>query len=146
MATLTKRDVADELYKAGLGFSHADTERAVDLMLDAIVAAVARGDRVEFRGLGVFAAAERGALKGRNPKTGEIVDIPPRRFFKLRPSGKLTPRLNPAQPQQGPAPRADRGGSEREEREDESVRSYTRFRRKHGDDPGSSAPRIPRNR
>ena len=62
--------------------------------LDEIVAALARGDRVELRGFGAFSVRSRPARAGRNPRTGEAVEVQAKNvpFFK---SGKeLRVRLN----------------------------------------------------
>ena len=71
-----------------------DVERIVATVFDEIIAAMARGDRVELRGFGAFSVKRRDARMGRNPRTGEAVEgeqkhVP---FFK---TGKLLrDRLN----------------------------------------------------
>lgn len=72
----------------------ADAERVVDTVFEEIIAALARGDRVELRGFGAFSVKERDARQGRNPRTGEAVAVAAKRvpFFK---TGKLLrDRLN----------------------------------------------------
>jgi integration host factor subunit beta len=71
-----------------------DIENIVNAIIDEIVKALSRGDRVELRDFGVFSPKRRGAHKGRNPKTGVEVQVPQRviAFFK---SGKeMRARLN----------------------------------------------------
>jgi integration host factor subunit beta len=73
---------------------HGDVERVVDTVLEEIVGALERGDRVELRGFGAFSARSRGARLGRNPRTGEAVQVAAKNapFFK---AGKeLRARLN----------------------------------------------------
>jgi integration host factor subunit beta len=73
---------------------HGDVERVVDTVLEEIVSALERGDRVELRGFGAFSARARGARQGRNPRTGESVAVEAKNapFFK---AGKeLRARLN----------------------------------------------------
>lgn len=53
-----------------------DTEIAVKEILEAIGDALVRGDRVEIRGFGSFGVSYRPPRTGRNPKTGELVDVP----------------------------------------------------------------------
>ena len=53
-----------------------DVEKVVDAVLDEIVAALARGDRVELRGFGTFAVKVREGRVGRNPKTDATVHVP----------------------------------------------------------------------
>jgi integration host factor subunit beta len=52
-----------------------DIEKIVDAILDEVVKALGRGDRVELRGFGAFSAKIRGARKGRNPRTGIEVQV-----------------------------------------------------------------------
>jgi integration host factor subunit beta len=71
-----------------------DVERIVSTLFDEIAAALARGDRVELRGFGAFSVKNRDARIGRNPRTGEAVQVPEKRvpFFK---TGKdLRERMN----------------------------------------------------
>ena len=58
-------------------------ETAVNLVLDSITAELVRDGRVEIRGFGSFSARHRRARHGRNPKTGQAIDVPPKRvpFF-----------------------------------------------------------------
>ena len=71
-----------------------DVERIVNTIFDEIVEAMARGDRVELRGFGAFSVKRREARTGRNPRTGDSVDVDEKHvpFFK---TGKLLrDRLN----------------------------------------------------
>ena len=71
-----------------------DVERIVATIFDEIITAMAAGDRVELRGFGAFSVKKREARIGRNPKTGEKVDVAEKKvaFFK---TGKLLrDRLN----------------------------------------------------
>lgn len=71
-----------------------DVERIVNTIFDEITKAMARGDRVELRGFGAFSVKKRDARVGRNPRTGEAVEVEEKHvpFFK---TGKLLrDRLN----------------------------------------------------
>ncbi|MDO5658013.1 MAG: integration host factor subunit beta [Paracoccus sp. (in: a-proteobacteria)] len=71
-----------------------DVERIVATVLDEIIEALARGDRVELRGFGAFSVKKRDARIGRNPRTGDSVQVDEKHvpFFK---TGKLLrDRLN----------------------------------------------------
>jgi len=71
-----------------------DVERIVGTIFDEIINAMAAGDRVELRGFGAFSVKKRKARLGRNPRTGEAVDVAEKHvaFFK---TGKLLrDRLN----------------------------------------------------
>jgi len=71
-----------------------DVERIVSSVFEEITDALSRGDRVELRGFGAFSVKQRDARVGRNPRTGESVEVPQKRvpFFK---TGKdLRDRMN----------------------------------------------------
>ncbi len=71
-----------------------DVERIVSTIFDEITDALSRGDRVELRGFGAFSVKERGARVGRNPKTGEAVNVG-KKFVPYFKAGKdLRLRLN----------------------------------------------------
>lgn len=60
-------------------------EDVINLIFDSIQAALARGDRVEIRGLGSFVVKDYEAYQGRNPRTGESIKVKPKKlpFFKV---------------------------------------------------------------
>lgn len=60
-------------------------EDAVNLVFDSMVDAMAKGDRIEIRGLGSFVVKEYGSYTGRNPRTGQSIQVKPKRlpFFKV---------------------------------------------------------------
>jgi len=60
-------------------------EEVVNLIFDSMVDAMLKGDRVEIRGLGSFVVKEYGSYMGRNPKTGESIQVKPKKlpFFKV---------------------------------------------------------------
>ncbi|MGY3443202.1 integration host factor subunit beta [Bradyrhizobium sp. USDA 4473] len=66
----------------------------VSAILDEIVEGLARGDRVELRGFGVFSVSHRRARIGRNPKTGEYMQIEQKRFPVFKTSRAMHERLN----------------------------------------------------
>ncbi|WP_420566707.1 integration host factor subunit beta [Thalassovita sp.] len=71
-----------------------DAEKIVNTIFDEITGAMAKGDRVELRGFGAFSVKKRDARVGRNPRTGESVEVEEKHvpFFK---TGKLLrDRLN----------------------------------------------------
>ena len=76
--------------------SQREVERIVNTIFEEIIEAMSRGDRVELRGFGAFSVKHREARTGRNPRTGEAVDVDEKHvpFFK---TGKLLrERLNDA--------------------------------------------------
>ena len=73
---------------------HRDVERIVTTIFEEIIQAMSEGNRVELRGFGAFSVKERDARTGRNPRTGEAVEVEQKHvpFFK---TGKLLrDRLN----------------------------------------------------
>jgi integration host factor subunit beta len=75
---------------------HKDIEKIVKVVLDAIVEALARGDRVELRGFGAFTVKHREPRVGRNPRTGQSVKVE-EKFVPFFKSGReLRERLNRA--------------------------------------------------
>lgn len=73
--------------------SHA-VEAALDTILDEIAQTLSQGHRVELRGFGSFSSKVRAARAGRNPRTGEAVDVPPKRHMHFRASRQLLELLN----------------------------------------------------
>ena len=73
---------------------HRDVERIVGTIFDEIADALANGDRVELRGFGAFSVKRRGARVGRNPRTGDAVQVS-EKFIPFFKTGKqLRERLN----------------------------------------------------
>ncbi|OYW01844.1 MAG: integration host factor subunit beta [Acidobacteria bacterium 37-65-4] len=64
-------------------------QESVDMVFNAIRDALADGQKVEFRGFGVFRVKERKRGVGRNLKTGEAVQIPPGKAIKFKPSSRF---------------------------------------------------------
>jgi integration host factor subunit beta len=71
-----------------------DVERAVDTFFDEVAEALASGGRVELRGFGAFSTRQRDARKGRNPRTGDTVQVPEKRVPYFKPGKEMRARLN----------------------------------------------------
>ncbi len=71
---MNKQDLA-VLVSDSTGLARADATRAIDAMLHAITEALARGEEVRLVGFGNFVAGQRKATTGRNPRTGEPMDL-----------------------------------------------------------------------
>lgn len=72
---MNKNDLVAEVADTS-GLSKADAAKAVDSVLDAITASLKKGLEVRLVGFGTFAVANRAASEGRNPRTGEKINIP----------------------------------------------------------------------
>jgi len=71
-----------------------DVERIVSTIFEEITSALARGDRVELRGFGAFSVKARGARVGRNPRTGEAVNVAEKYIPYFKTGKQLRERLN----------------------------------------------------
>jgi len=85
---MNKTDLIDKI-AAGSGLSKADSKKALDATVAAIKEALVKGDKVQLIGFGTFEVKDRAARTGRNPQTGEPVDIPAKRKVKFTPNEKL---------------------------------------------------------
>ena len=71
-----------------------DVERALDTFFDEISESLAVGGRVELRGFGAFSTRQREGRKGRNPRTGETVEVAEKRVPYFKPGKEMRQRLN----------------------------------------------------
>ena len=78
-----------------------DVERIVSTVFDEITEALARGDRVELRGFGAFSVKVREARTGRNPRTGESVEVPRKTVPFFKAGKELRERMNEGDAGQG---------------------------------------------
>lgn len=72
-----------------------EIEQVVDIFFEEISARLAEGGRVELRGFGTFSTRERDARVGRNPRTGDSVEVPSKRVPYFKPGKEMRERLNP---------------------------------------------------
>ena len=87
---------------------HRVVEKAVNVVLDEIVTAMARKDRVELRGFGAFSVKDRAGRVGRNPRSGVKVEVPKKNVPVFRASKEMGRRLNPAAPMPESSERSSR--------------------------------------
>ncbi|WP_305097728.1 integration host factor subunit beta [Croceibacterium aestuarii] len=71
-----------------------EVEQVVSIFFDEIARRLAEGGRVELRGFGAFSTRAREARTGRNPRTGEAVDVPSKRVPYFKPGKEMRERLN----------------------------------------------------
>lgn len=91
---MTKSDLIKRLAEANPHLYLRDVERIVATVFDEIGDALARGDRVELRGFGAFSVRHRSARTGRNPRTGEEVEVPDKNVPYFKTGKDLRERLN----------------------------------------------------
>ena len=85
---MTKAELVEEVARAA-ELNKRDAEVIVETVFDAIIGALHKGEKVELRGFGSFRTRERGPRRGRNPKTGEPVDVPAKRVPYFKPGKEL---------------------------------------------------------
>jgi len=71
-----------------------DIEQIADVFFDEIAQRLSEGGRVELRGFGAFSTRDRDARKGRNPRTGDSVEVPGKRVPFFKPGKEMRERLN----------------------------------------------------
>jgi integration host factor subunit beta len=86
---MTRSDLVEELAAQFGQLTHRDAEYAVKTILDALSDALARGHRIEIRGFGSFSVNRRPPRLGRNPRSGESVQIPEKRVPHFKPGKAL---------------------------------------------------------
>jgi integration host factor subunit beta len=84
METLTKADLSRHLMER-LELGKKDADLLVNTFLESIIESLRTGEGVELRGFGSFRLRDRRARQGRNPRSGESIQVPPKRvvYFKL---------------------------------------------------------------
>ena len=85
---MTKSELINRLVARNDHLLHSDVARMVNTVFDEITNALAQGDRVELRGFGAFSVKTRSARTGRNPRTGQAVEVS-EKFIPYFKSGKM---------------------------------------------------------
>ena len=90
---MTKAELIDHVAKAS-ALTRKHSEVIVEAVFSSIVEALQQGDKIELRGFGSFRLRQREPRKGRNPKTGDRVDVPPKRVPYFKPGKELKELIN----------------------------------------------------
>ena len=90
---MTKADIVETIYER-VGFSKKESAELVETVFDVIKDALVNGEKVKFSGFGNFIVREKNARKGRNPQTGEEIQLEARRVLTFKPSLVLKNILN----------------------------------------------------
>lgn len=90
---MTKAELIEKVALATNG-TKADAGRALDAVFDAITEALTNDDRVSISGFGTFSLSKRNARKGRNPQTGEEIEIKAANVPKFSAAKKLKDEVN----------------------------------------------------
>ena len=106
--TVTRVDLCEAVYQK-VGLSRTESAAFVELVLKEITDCLERGETVKLSSFGSFMVRKKGERIGRNPKTGEKVEVPAKRVPYFKPSKELKDLINgdgsvPAAPGNGGAP------------------------------------------
>ena len=107
---VTKADLIEEVSRLA-ELTRKDSEIIVETIFDSVVRSLRSGDKIEIRGFGSFRTRQRKPRVGRNPKTGERVEVPAKKIPFFKPSKELKDLVNemtaagvPATPPPAPVP------------------------------------------
>lgn len=92
-SAMTKADLIEEVSRA-IEMNRKDSEIIVETIFENIVNALRSADKIEIRGFGSFRTRQRKSRIGRNPKTGDRVDVPPKKVPYFKPSKELKDLIN----------------------------------------------------
>jgi integration host factor subunit beta len=90
---MTKAELVEDVAEAA-ELTKKDAERLVEIVFESIIETLNQGEKIELRGFGSFRVRERGARRGRNPKTGDPVNIPAKRVPYFKPGKELKELIN----------------------------------------------------
>jgi integration host factor subunit beta len=90
---MTKADLIDEVSRLA-ELTRKDSEVIVETIFDSVVRSLRAGDKIEIRGFGSFRTRQRKPRVGRNPKTGERVEVPAKKIPFFKPSKELKDLVN----------------------------------------------------
>ncbi len=91
--TLTKAEFVEAVYSK-IGLSRRDSAEVIELLFESVKETLARGEAVKISGFGNFIVREKKARTGRNPQTGNAIQITARRVLTFKPSQVLKDMLN----------------------------------------------------
>ena len=91
--SMTKAELVEEVSRVS-DLTKKHSEVIVDTVFKSIIDALHRGEKIELRGFGSFRLRKREPRKGRNPKTGDKVDVPPKKVPYFKPGKELKDLIN----------------------------------------------------
>lgn len=90
---MNKADLVNSLAEK-TGLTKTKSNEVIDVIVSSVSEALKNGDKVTLVGFGTFTTTQRDARKGRNPKTGETLEIPAKRVAKFKAGTELTKTVN----------------------------------------------------
>ncbi len=91
---MTKSDLIAQIAKGNDNLTQKDAEIIVDLIFDSMIDTLVQGEKIEIRGFGSFKVKQRDARTGRNPQTGESIDIPAKKVPSFKTGKQLQEMMN----------------------------------------------------
>ncbi len=91
---MTKSELIEKIAEKNPNLMLRDVERIVNVVLEKIIASLASGDRVEFRGFGAFSVRKRAPRVAKNPRTGDKVEVEERNIAHFKTGKELHEMLN----------------------------------------------------
>ena len=91
---MIRSELLQALVRDNPGMRAEEIEKVVAVFFDEITGRLAKGGRVELRGFGAFSTRSREARKGRNPRTGDSVDVPGKAVPYFKPGKEMRAKLN----------------------------------------------------
>jgi len=99
---MTRSELIERMaQRHGARLAVGDVEKAVKNIVEQMSSALARGDRIEIRGFGSLSVRCRRPRRGRNPGTGEALDVPGRHVAHFKPGKRLRDRVDAGRPCSG---------------------------------------------
>lgn len=92
---MTKADIIEQIYEK-VGFSKKESAEIVEMVFDTMKETLERGEKIKISGFGNFVVRQKRPRIGRNPQTGEEIEITARKVLTFRPSQVLKAALNTA--------------------------------------------------
>ena len=93
-SSMTRSELIEQLARRFPTLGQDDTKQSVAILLDAITGTLVQGSRAEIRGFGSFDVAHRQPRIGRNPRTGEMVEVPSKKVPHFKPGKELRERVD----------------------------------------------------
>lgn len=90
---MNKAELIDAI-ASDAGLSKADAKRALDGFVGATTNALKRGDRISLVGFGSFSVSNRAARQGRNPQTGQVIQIAAKNVVRFKAGSELSNKVN----------------------------------------------------
>jgi integration host factor subunit alpha len=96
---MTKAEIIEQIYEK-VGFSKKESAEIVELVFDTMKETLERGEKIKISGFGNFVVRQKRPRIGRNPQTGQEIEITARRVLTFRPSQVLKAALNKGAPEE----------------------------------------------